>query len=161
MNKLSVWIILIKSLKKMKCFDQVSNYKIVFLRKIRRFQGEFKWKTQFSDRIRHFCAKKGRKNLVSNYKITIILKMRGFSGKFRFQPLFFDKICHIHEKKHYLLTKTLKKFRCQITKLFKTEKYAFYSANKMIFNYNNEKMWFWNKKCVKNEGVKLQNCCKW
>ena len=95
----------------MKCFDQVSNYKIVFLRKIRRFQGEFKWKTQFSDRIRHFCAKKGRKNLVSNYKITIILKMRGFSGKFRFQPLFFDKICHIHEKKTLFCNKNFEKIQ--------------------------------------------------
>ena len=95
----------------MKCFDQVSNYKIVFLRKIRRFQGEFKWKTQFSDRIRHFCAKKGRKNLVSNYKITIILKLRVFSGKFRFQPLFFDKICHIHEKKTLFCNKNFEKIQ--------------------------------------------------
>ena len=42
----------------MKCFDQVSNYKIVFLRKIRRFQGEFKWKTQLSDRNTPFLCKK-------------------------------------------------------------------------------------------------------
>ena len=43
------------------------------------------------------------------------------------------------KKKRYFVTKTVKKFKCQITKLFKTEKYAFYSANKMIFKHNNEK----------------------
>ena len=82
----------------MKCFDQVSNYKIAFFQKIRRFQGQFKYKFLLYDRKRHFYAKNDQKNLVSNYQITIILKMRGFLGKFRYQPRFFGQIRHIYAR---------------------------------------------------------------
>ena len=82
----------------MKCFDQVSYFKIAFLQKIRRFQGQFKCKSLFYDKIRHFYAKRDQKNLVSNYKITIILKIRVFQGKFQCLPLFFDIIRYIHER---------------------------------------------------------------
>ena len=82
----------------MKCFDQVSNYKIAFFQKIRRFQGQFKYKSLLYDRIRHFYAKNDQKNLVSNYQITIILIIRGFKGKFRYKPLYFGQIRHIYAR---------------------------------------------------------------
>ena len=76
----------------------MSNYKIAFLQKIRRFQDRLKYKSLICDRIRYFHAKNYRKNSVSNYKITIILKIRGFLGQSKCQSLYNDKIRHIYAK---------------------------------------------------------------
>ena len=78
--------------------DQVSNYKIGLLQKIRRFQGRFVCKFPFFDRLRHFYAKNDRKNLVSNYKISIILKIRGFLDQLKYQSLYNDRTPHIYKK---------------------------------------------------------------
>ena len=76
----------------------MSNYKIAFLQKLRRFQDRFKCKPLFYDKIRYFHAKNYRKNSVSNYKMTIILKIRGFLGQSKCQSLYNDKIGHTYAK---------------------------------------------------------------
>ena len=67
----------------------MSNYKIAFLQKIRRFHGRFKCSSLFSTEYVIFMQK--------------MQKIKGFLGKLKCQSLFFDKIRHI-----YVKTKTKK-----------------------------------------------------
>ena len=85
--------------QKIQCFDQVSNYKIAILQKIRRFQGRFKCQFLFSTEYVILMQKNGRKNLVSNYKITMIFKLRKLLAQFNFLSLGNDRIRQIMKKK--------------------------------------------------------------
>ena len=82
----------------MKFFDQVSNYKIGLLQKIRRFQGRFVCKFPFFDRLRHFYGKMTEKKFCVKLQNQYNLKNKRFFSSIKTPTLYNDRIRHIYEK---------------------------------------------------------------